>query len=222
MDPIPVGLAALAVIAAVIDWTAARSGGHIGRRAERVAKPLVMVALIALVATWPDDGFAAAGVRPWLLAALVASLAGDVLLLPPARFVPGVVAFLLAHLAYLGAFLQVPGSLPWLVVGLAGAGLVAGLIGRRLVPAAARAGFGAPVAIYMLAICAMAVAATRTGVPAAIAGAWLFVASDSMLAWARFMPPGTPPSMAHRTARVAVMPTYHIGQVLLVAALLLG
>ena len=191
------------------------------RRQVYLLKPLTVVFIIAVAATIP--GPPSAHYRAAILAGLLCSIAGDVfLMLPGDRFLPGVASFLLAHLAYLVAFLQVPGSLPWLVVGLAGAGLVAGLIGRRLVPAAARAGFGAPVAVYMLAICAMAVAATRTGVPAAIAGAWLFVASDSMLAWARFMPPGTPPSTAHRTARVAVMPTYHIGQVLLVAALLLG
>jgi uncharacterized membrane protein YhhN len=56
-------------------------------------------------------------------------------------------------------------------------------------------------------------------VPAAIAGAWLFVASDAMLGWGRLrapvpgLPRGTP------ALGVAVMVTYHLGQALLLIAL---
>ena len=80
---------AIATIAAVIDWVAVWVGGANGQRVERIAKPAVMVALLgaALVAhAWTPEAQAA---RPWLVLGLVASLAGDVLLLPPGRFVPG-------------------------------------------------------------------------------------------------------------------------------------
>ncbi len=65
----------------------------------------------------------------------------------------------------------------------------------------------------------MAVAATRTGLPAAILGAWLFVASDAMLAWGRFRAPPPRSPRGSASLRVAVMVTYHTGQLLLLLAL---
>lgn len=220
MTPIIGGLLAIAAIAAVIDWVAVWVDGPRSRAVERVAKPLVLLALLAVALAWPTGTGDDAAVRPWLVAALAASLAGDVLLLPPGRFIPGLVAFLLAHLAYLVAFAQLPGSVSWLVVGVVLAVVVVATVGRVVLGAARRIGLVAPVAVYLVAICGMAIAATRTGVPAAIVGAWLFVASDAMLAWGRFRvpSPGSPRGAAR--LRVAVMVTYHLGQVLLVAALL--
>ena len=62
----------------------------------------------------------------------------------------------------------------------------------------------------------MAVAATRTGMPAAILGAWLFVASDAMLGWGRLRAPAPGmPRGGGRGLRVAVMVTYHLAQGLL-------
>ena len=212
---------AIAAIAAVIDWVAVWVGGVNGRRVERIAKPAVLVALLGAALTahaWTPEAQAA---RPWLVLGLVASLAGDVLLLPPGRFVPGLLAFLAAHLAYLVAFLQLPGEVPWLVIGVVGAAVLALTVGRALVRAAARVGLAGPVAAYLAAITLMAVAATRTGGPAAIAGAWLFVTSDAMLGWGRLRNPQ--PGLARgggRTQRTAVMVTYHLGQMLIVLALL--
>ncbi len=92
---------AVAAVLAVVDWLAVWAGGPWGRRVERIAKPGVMVALIA--AAWLATPVTpeARAAQPWLVAGLVASLAGDVLLLPPGRFVAGLAAFLVAHLAYL-------------------------------------------------------------------------------------------------------------------------
>jgi len=219
VEPLPAALLTVAAIAAVVDWAAVWSDSPRARAVERVAKPAVLLALLAAVLAWPAGAGAGADVRPWLVAALAASLAGDVLLLPPGRFVGGLVAFLLAHLAYLGAFAQLPGMVPWLVVGLAMAVLLAVTVGRVLVTAAHRTGLGVPVAVYLAAIMAMAVAATRTGLPAAILGAWLFVASDSMLGWGRFRAPAAGSDRGARGLRVAVIVTYHLGQLLLVAAL---
>jgi uncharacterized membrane protein YhhN len=76
------------------------------------------------------------------------------------------------------------------------------------------------VVLYLVTICAMAVAATRTGEPAAIAGAWLFVASDALLGWGRLRAPR--PGMPRGGGQglgVAVMVTYHLAQALLVVAL---
>jgi len=205
------GLALLgAALSALVDWVAVWSGGPRGLAVERVAKPVVPILLAVAVAIWPDGSLAAPGVRPWVLVALVASLIGDVLLLPPLRLTGGLVAFLLAHLAYLAAFVQLPGSVPWLVVGLVAALVIALTVGRSLVVAARGAGMAAPVAAYLVVICAMAVAATRTGAPAAIAGAWLFVTSDTLLGWSTFR------GAESRGQRVAVIVTYHLAQLLLV------
>jgi uncharacterized membrane protein YhhN len=152
---------------------------------------------------------------------LAASLAGDVLLLPPGRFVPGLGAFLMAHLAYLAAFLLLGGELAWLAAGLIIGVIVAVTVGRILLDAARAAGLGVPVAAYLAVITLMAVAATRTGDPAAIAGAWLFVTSDALLGWGRFREP-TPDGQRRRAPwlRTTVMVTYHLAQGLILLALI--
>ncbi len=71
----------------------------------------------------------------------------------------------------------------------------------------------APVAVYLVAIGTMAVLATNVGVPAAAAGAVLFVVSDTVLALNRFVRP-------IRYGDVAVHVTYHLAQLLLVLSLL--
>ncbi len=209
------GLLAVAAAAAVVDWGAVWVESSVARRVERVAKPLTLLGLIGVALVTPA---ATPAVQPWLVLSLVGSLAGDVLLLPPGRLVPGLVAFLLGHLAYIAAFWQLPGSGAWLVLGVCAALLLIATVGRTLVRAAAHAAMGAPVAAYLGVISMMAIVATRTGILAAVVGAWLFVASDSMLGWGQFV-------LADRARegarlRVAVITTYHIAQVLLVLALL--
>ena len=65
----------------------------------------------------------------------------------------------------------------------------------------------------MAVISAMLATALATGNVLAAAGAVLFVASDSMIAWDRFVHP-------FERAPVAIMVTYHLGQAGLVASLL--
>ena len=202
-----------AMVAALVDWVAVFKGRPPWIRVERIAKPLVPALLAVGVIAWPEGSMAVPGVRPWIVIALVASLVGDVLLLPPGRLTGGLLAFLLAHLAYLAAFAQLPGSIGWLAVGLVAAVVVAATVGRALVLAARGAGLAGPVAAYLVVICAMAVAATRTGLPAAVAGAWLFVTSDTLLGWGTFR------GAESRNQRVAVIVTYHLAQLLLVLAL---
>lgn len=203
----------LALAAAVLDWRAVATER---RRLERLAKPATLVALIGLAATLEPATPAA---RPWFLAALAASLAGDVLLLPPGRFVAGLAVFLAAHLAYLGGFLTHPVSLAGMATGLAWALVLAVVIGRRIVRGAGeRAGLAAPVVAYLGAILAMAVVATGSGTLAA-AGAWLFVASDAALGWDRFVAtPAVGPAAAARRRLASIVP-YHVGQLLLTLSL---
>ena len=70
----------------------------------------------------------------------------------------------------------------------------------------------APVALYLVVILTMAVLAANVGVPAALAGAVLFVVSDTTLAVNRFVRP-----LPH--GDVAVHLTYHLAQALLVLSL---
>ena len=79
---------------ALLDWLAVSRGI---RALEYVAKPATLLALLA---------YAAFGhASPWLVAALVFSLLGDIFLMLPADlFLAGLAAFLIAHLAYIGAF----------------------------------------------------------------------------------------------------------------------
>jgi len=65
----------------------------------------------------------------------------------------------------------------------------------------------------MAVISAMLATALATGNVLAAAGAVLFVASDSMIAWDRFV-------RRFAWAPVAIMVTYHLGQAGLVASLL--
>ena len=207
------GAIALAILAAVIDWGAVWSGGPRARQVERVAKPLVPALLAVGVVAGPG-GDVPVAIAALVVAALGASLVGDVLLLPPGRLTGGLVAFLVAHLAYLLAFAQLPGEPVWLLAGIVAAVVVGATVGRALVVAARRSGLAAPVAAYLVVILAMAVAATRTGSPVAIAGAWLFVTSDALLGWGTFRGGGEV-----RASRLGVIVTYHAAQLLLVLAL---
>jgi uncharacterized membrane protein YhhN len=213
------GLVALAVVAALVDWAAVFSGGQRARLVERLAKPAVLLLLLLAALVWPLPAASPVVVRALLVVALAASLAGDVLLLPPGRLLPGLVAFLVGHLAYTLAFVQVGGTLPWLLAGLLIAVVVVLALGRRLVAAAGPAGMGLPVAVYLAVISAMAIAATSSGIPAAVVGAWLFVASDAMLGWGQFVTGLDAEGRAPRRLRIGVITTYHVAQVLLVLAL---
>jgi uncharacterized membrane protein YhhN len=68
------------------------------------------------------------------------------------------------------------------------------------------------VALYMLVISAMVATALATGNVVAGVGAALFVTSDTMIAWNRFVRP-------FAAADVGIMVTYHLGQAALVLSL---
>ncbi len=201
-----------AIIAAAVDWVAVVRDDP---RTERFAKPAVIVALILVVFTLRSDVPAAV---PWVFVALVASLLGDVFLLPGGRFRPGLAAFLVAHLAYIVAFVQRPLDVVGAIVGIVGVALLYAFVGRRIL-AAAMAGdrsLGVAVGAYLAAISAMAVVGTATLVPFAVAGAWLFVASDAVLGWTRFVGPIRGSGREAPAVALAIIVPYHAAQVLLV------
>jgi uncharacterized membrane protein YhhN len=182
---------------------------------ERLAKPAAMVGLLSM-ALFAGATDSTAG--RWLVLALLLGLLGDVFLLEdtPSRFVLGLAAFLVGHLAYVASFLAVgldrPG-LGWLGAVVL---LVALVVGRRILPGAVAdggVGLGIAVAVYMAVIGAMAVTGWATGRPLVGLGASLFVVSDTVLAMGRFVRP-------RRWTSVVVMVTYHLAQALIVAGLL--
>ena len=70
-----------------------------------------------------------------------------------------------------------------------------------------------PVALYMVVISVMLATALATGNVLAGVGAALFVSSDAMIAWNRFVRP-------FAAADLGIMVTYHLGQAGLVLSLL--
>ncbi len=214
-------LVGLALLLGAADWVAVARGA---KRAEFVLKPLTMVVLIGAAVSLLQGHPAAT--CAFTLAALVLSLAGDVFLMVRREmFVAGLASFLLAHLAYVVAFNRSAPPLVATAVGVAivlAAGVPLFLRMARSMTASGNRTLIGPVAAYFVAIGAMVVSAVATaGRPEwdaghaalAIAGAALFMASDSMIGWDRFVAP-------FRNARVAIMVTYHVAQACLVLALL--
>jgi uncharacterized membrane protein YhhN len=181
------------------------------KRLEYAATPGTMVALVAVALTIDAVD---AGSRKWFLVALAFSLLGDVALMFD-RFVPGLVAFLLAHIAYTGGFIAEDVSVLGVALGAAVLVLVGTLVGGRILSSVRNGrdpGLTGPVAAYMVVISTMVAVAIGTGEALAIAGAVLFYCSDSLIGWNRFRRPlGWAP--------LAIMVTYHVAQAFLVLSL---
>jgi uncharacterized membrane protein YhhN len=161
-----------------------------------VFKPLATLLIIAHA--WPR-GNDMPQPRRWIVAGLVLSLAGDVALLWPQQgFLPGLVSFLLAHLAYLRAFTHEQRFAAWWPA-FAAYAVVAGGVLALLWPGVP-AGLRVPVALYVMALASMAAQAAvlwhaLRGTPGhgrarllALGGA-LFVLSDALLATNKFAGP---------------------------------
>jgi uncharacterized membrane protein YhhN len=216
VNPAAIWALSIAAVFAVGDWVAcSRRASSAGwQRLEYVCKPAALGALVVAAATL--DPAAGADTRQrWFVAALVLSLLGDVLLmLPSDQFVGGLSAFFVAHCCYLAGFWSRGPALVPLVIAAAGAVVAVGILGQKILAAVReqdRALIG-PVAAYIVVIGAMLATALAVGNPLAAVGAVLFVTSDSMIAWDRFV--GKVPH-----ASVLIMITYHLGQAGLVASL---
>jgi uncharacterized membrane protein YhhN len=173
-----------------------------------VCKPLTMglIIVIAAMRTKAGRGVYALGI----LGGLLCSAAGDVfLMLPDDRFIPGLVSFLIGHLCYIAAFTY---GRPfrvtlWPLAAFASYGV---LIFLMLLP---RLGsVTVPVALYIAVILAMGwqawerrAALGTSGAALALAGAILFIVSDSILALNRFHTP-------LQLGRLLNLSTYFIAQ----------
>lgn len=208
-------------VLAVGDWIAVVRGSS---RLEYLCKPLAMVALVA-VALALDP--VSTTMRTWFVVALMLSLVGDVyLMLPRDLFVYGLTAFLGAHLAYIGGLASYGIDRERLLIGAAAAGGVVALAGLRIILGVVRtqAAMVVPVAVYMLVIGSMLAAAIGTGSATATIGASLFVISDSLIGWSRFVRGEAKEAAgaeggSGKGMPLAIMVTYHAGQTGLVLSL---
>ncbi|MGY4831372.1 lysoplasmalogenase [Sphaerotilaceae bacterium SBD11-9] len=158
-----------------------------------VFKPLTT--LLVMAYAWPR-GTDAPKQRRLMRIGLALSLAGDVFLLwPKEGFLPGLVSFLLAHLAYIAAFCQPARFAAKPLVFVLYAVLAAVLLSQLWdgVPAALRV----PVLAYVACLATMAAqaaawwrsAATHPQARWAAVGGLLFMASDTLLAFNKFNAP---------------------------------
>lgn len=183
------GAAAAAIIGALL---AAGDAGHGWLWLHWIAKPLA-TALIFVLA-WRARPTLSPRYRRWVLTGIAGSLAGDVLLmLPGDLFVPGLVAFLFAHVCFIVAFLgdsrfAVPA---WPLA----ACLAYGTANLALLWGAIDAPLRLPVIVYVAVLATMGgqawARAMRGDAAARLAarGALVFMLSDSVLAWDRFRGP---------------------------------
>jgi uncharacterized membrane protein YhhN len=197
------------------DWLAVWHGDARRRRVTKPAATAALVAIAAVAGQMADDS------RAFLVIAALLCLAGDVVLLGASneRFLGGLSAFALGHVAYVVTALLVGVSWPRLAVAFPILALLLGfqIITRMLDGASHHGGHPMVVAVvvYTLIISAMVVTATGTPSWLAFAGATLFAVSDSMIAYNRFVRP-------FHGADLPIMVTYHVGQGLLIAGLIIG
>jgi len=150
-------------------------------------KSIPLVCLIAWVLLTARDRYASL-----ILAGLIFSLAGDVLLeISDDLFVPGLIAFLVGHLCYIGAFVSAVRDLKWLRV----VPFVVWVIIAYMILLPNLKDMAVPVAAYVIVIGAMMWrASARVGAGgqtspdqwAALIGAILFGLSDTLLALNKF------------------------------------
>lgn len=202
-----------AMLIAAANWLAVYNRW---KRLEYVTKPGTMLALLAWL--WAVSGFD--GQLLWFALGIILSLAGDIFLMLPAQpLLAGLIAFLLAHLAYIIGLnpawppLDAASLILAAFVGLTALRIyrriAAGLIARRVEQLLI------PVLVYTVTISLMLLSASlalvkpewQAGAALLVSGgALLFFISDTLLAWNEFIErlPNGP---------VFVMLTYHLGQV---------
>ena len=188
------------------------------RNAVYVFKPLTMLFVLSL-ALQPSASTSV--FYAWMIVAgLLFSLAGDVLLmLPSDRFAAGLASFLVAHLFYIAAFAADAGF------GSAPLALLPFVLGSAALYPLLRPNLGRleiPVLLYMLVIAVMAWQAVarwldvgQLGALLACIGAVLFVISDAALALDRFHRPVPAAPLLKRS-------TYFSGQWLIALSIGVG
>lgn len=157
-----------------------------------------------------------ADTRAWFCVALAFCVGGDAfLMLPRDAFVPGLAAFLVAHLCFAVGFALHIAGYGELLVGVVVVLLFAVPLSVRFLGALRAAGRGSlvgPVLAYVGAIGVMVATAIGAGAPLAVVGAALFFLSDALIGENRFVRP-------RAWGPVAVIVTYHLALAGLVLSL---
>ena len=218
----------LLFLVALVDWVAVAKNW---KKVEYIAKPAAMFVLLGLLAL--VAGFSSLPLICFSLG-IFFSMAGDVfLMISYARFserwfLPGLAAFLLAHVSYIvGLNTPLPNVSPIWSLGLAIVlALGAARILRRIIDGVRQKGLPRlvrPVSLYGMVITLMLLSALltlnnpawKTSAGGLVAlGAILFYFSDILLAWNKFVNP-------IKNGRLANMILYHLGQAALVAGVLI-
>ena len=211
----------LALVFAGLEVLALRQNGS---RLEYIAKPGVMVCLLFWLVL--EGGLQ--NNLLWFGVGIIFSLAGDTLLMISLErlFIPGLAAFVLAHLSYLiGLREQLLNVTAWSFILLFFIFLNGIRLLRRIVSAMRARRQDRliyPVIFYSLVVSLMLYAALSTIFDPAwetsaaffvSAGAFLFWLSDLILAWNRFVTP-------IKDSRMINILAYHLGQVGLIAGVI--
>lgn len=208
---------AIVFLAAALDWYAVYKGW---KKLEYFLKPVTM---LLLYSWFIGVSGALNGIALWFGVGLLFSLAGDIfLMLPKEQFIAGLVAFLLAHVMYIIGFnASLP---PFTPLGLFFVTIVAAIGKELYIKIAAgleekgKSALQKPVLAYTTVIAVMLTSALFTlfradwSFNAALTvsiGAALFMLSDAILAWNKFVAP-------IKNGRVMNMAAYHLGQIILI------
>ncbi len=193
------------------------------QRLEYIVKPAVLIGLLL----WLYASTGLQGNTFWFGLGLLFSLVGDVLLISSDRmFLPGLIAFLFAHISYITGFLEQIGNITaWsLILAIFIVFTISRLL-RRIVGAMRSQGENKlviPVMVYGTVISMMLYAAVSTLYNPAwkttsaffvSLGALLFCVSDAILAWNKFISPLT-------NGRVWNISLYYLGQIGLIAGII--
>ena len=181
-----------------------------------VCKPLTMLLAIALAYLRASQARALERFDFLLIAALTASLAGDVfLMLPGGCFIPGLASFLVAHLFYIALFRQGVARFPsrralLLALGV-GAAMYAWVWGGLTDPVLklAVAAYVSVISLMVAQAIGRATVLRDTASKAVAVGACVFMLSDSLIAVNRFVQPLPLVSLW-------VLTTYYAAQILMV------
>ncbi len=165
--------------------------------------PIILLMVLVL-----RSGLQATAIRINLLAALVFSMAGDILL-ELGNFIPGLVSFLTAQIAYALLFCKhysswkknLPLSLSIIAFAIIMSWVMWNSAGEMRVPVLA----------YLAVISFMGLTATSSSIKGATLGALIFMASDSFIAINRFV-------MEIPASGWLVMITYYLAQYLLITS----
>ncbi|HEY0521465.1 MAG TPA: lysoplasmalogenase [Ilumatobacteraceae bacterium] len=200
-------LCAATIVVAVGNWYSRWKHLDVG---ELVTKPLTTVGAIAIAAA--SDGPGSAKIAA--IVALSLCLVGDVALLRVIdRFVIGLAAFLLGHIAFVVMFaLRGFDRWPLALIAVAGCAVLLGTAAPPIVRGAGAKGLGAPVCAYLIVISTMCVLGWATGNWLIMLGSSAFIVSDAILGSGEFVE-------ERRWMHVAIMATYHVAIISLALSL---